>query len=86
MLLHVVDASAEDMLGHEKTVLELLKELKMDRIPMLTVYNKRDLITGSFLPDLFPSVLISARNDDDLDLVALLGELLVEVEDARDAE
>lgn len=66
LLLHVVDAAAEDMLGHEKTVLELLKELKMDRIPMLTVYNKRDLITGSFLPDLFPSVLISARNDDDI--------------------
>ncbi|MGX7419625.1 GTPase HflX [Carnobacterium gallinarum] len=66
LLLHVVDASAEDVAGHEKTVMGLLKELKMDDIPMLTVYNKRDLIKGNFLADLFPSVLISARNGEDI--------------------
>lgn len=61
LLLHVVDASAENVDGHERTVLGLLKELKMDHIPILTVYNKSDLVSESFVPDLFPNVIVSAR-------------------------
>lgn len=65
LLLHVVDASAHDMENHQDTVLELMKNLGMDTIPMLTVYNKIDLVEDEFYPTLFPSVVISAINIDD---------------------
>ena len=40
LLLHVVDASAPDRLQHERTVQTLIKELALENIPCLTVYNK----------------------------------------------
>ncbi|SFH73138.1 GTPase HflX [Pisciglobus halotolerans] len=67
LLLHVVDAAAENMEEHEKTVLQLLKELGMDKIPLLTVYNKKDLVQSDFFPDVFPSILISAKNAEDIE-------------------
>lgn len=74
LILHVVDASAENMSGHEQTVAQLLKELNMGHIPMLTIYNKKDLIDHSFYPSLFPNILISARESDDID--ALVNEIM----------
>ncbi|MGO3728509.1 MAG: HflX GTPase family protein, partial [Enterococcus viikkiensis] len=63
LLLHIVDASSEDRQQQEKTVIELLKELEMDDIPILTIYNKADRIDEfSFAPTLFPNVLISAKS------------------------
>lgn len=73
LLLHVVDSSAENMAGHEKTVMQLLKELKMDHIPMLTVYNKKDLVDGMFFPSLYPNVWISAK--EPADIAVLLEEI-----------
>lgn len=74
LLLHVVDASAENLKGHEETVVHLLEELEMDAIPILNVYNKKDLIEDSFFPSLYPNILISARDKDDIQL--LLQEIL----------
>ncbi|GGC99287.1 GTPase HflX [Enterococcus wangshanyuanii] len=63
LLLHVVDASAEDRLQHEQTVVELLNDLDLEQIPVLTVYNKSDQIDpNDFTPTLFPNVLISAKS------------------------
>lgn len=63
LLLHVVDASSEDRLQQEQTVMNLLKELEMDDIPLLTIYNKADRIDPfSFTPTLFPNTLISAKS------------------------
>ncbi|WP_122645430.1 GTPase HflX [Enterococcus mediterraneensis] len=63
LLLHVVDASSEDHQQQEQTVLQLLKDLKLDQIPILTVYNKADQIDEAhFVPTLFPNVLISAKS------------------------
>ena len=63
LLLHVVDASAEDRQQQEKTVMALLKDLEMEDIPVLTIYNKADRIDAfSFTPTLFPNVLISAKS------------------------
>lgn len=63
LLLHVVDASSEDRLQQEQTVMNLLKELEMDDIPILTIYNKADRIDPfSFTPTLFPNTLISAKS------------------------
>ena len=60
LLLHVVDASSADRMMHEQTVYNLIKELEMDHLPILTVYNKKDKIEGNFEPTLFPYVTISA--------------------------
>ncbi|MCA9765413.1 MAG: GTPase HflX [Carnobacterium sp.] len=74
LLLHVVDSSAENMVGHEKTVVKLLKDLDMDHIPFLTVYNKKDLADSSFSPGLFPNIVMSARNK--ADVANLLDEIV----------
>lgn len=64
LLLHVVDASAEDRQIQEKTVVNLMKELDLAHIPVLTVYNKADkLDLAQFVPTLFPNVLVSARDE-----------------------
>src|SRR5699024_9824965 len=73
LLLHVIDASSVNMEGHEETVLQLLKDLEMDELPRLTVYNKKDSVEGNFFPSLFPTVLISAKEEKDID--ALLVEI-----------
>ncbi len=65
LLLHIVDASAPNIEKHQDTVLELLKDLEMDSIPLFTVYNKKDLADASFYPTLFPNVIITAIDEED---------------------
>lgn len=79
LLLHVVDASADNMAEHERTVMNLLIDLKMDHIPVLTVYNKKDLIDGAFYPDYFPNVVISARDKEDVEL--LVEQMMEKIEE-----
>ena len=68
LMIHVVDASSPERDRHEQTVLSLLKDLNMEHIPLLTIYNKSDKIeNGNFEPTLFPNVLISAYEPDDLE-------------------
>ncbi|MCW6658874.1 GTPase HflX [Aerococcaceae bacterium NML191292] len=67
LLLHVVDASNPAQTMHEQTVLSLLKELEMEHIPMLTVYNKADRVSGLIEPTLFPNIIISAQKDSDIE-------------------
>nr|WP_276932930.1 GTPase HflX [Globicatella sulfidifaciens] len=67
LLLHVVDASSADRMMHEQTVYNLIKELEMDHLPILTVYNKKDKIEGNFEPTLFPYVTISALEKDGIE-------------------
>ena len=63
LLLHVVDASSDNRQQHEETVLKLMEELDLTGIPVLTVYNKADQMNpATFVPTLFPSVLISAKS------------------------
>ncbi len=45
ILLHVVDVSAEDMELHMDTVYSTLNELKVTGKPVITLYNKVDLLT-----------------------------------------
>lgn len=68
LILHVVDGANPDFPNHEKTVYKLLEELEANKIPLLTVYNKRDLLKSDFFGFTEgPSVLISAREKEDLD-------------------
>ncbi|MEW9501204.1 GTPase HflX [Jeotgalibacillus marinus] len=67
LLLHIVDSSHPNYVQHEKTVQRLFSELKMDQIPQLTVYNKKDLVTEDFVPSPNQeSILLSALNEEDL--------------------
>lgn len=78
-IVHVVDANHPDRNHHEDTVLKLLKELQADKLPMLTVYNKRDLIDGEFIPISHPYVLISAYEEEDLlQLIERIEEVIIE--------
>ena len=74
-LLHVVDSSNEDYVQHERTVYEILEELDAHTIPMLTVYNKTDLLEADFFPSSDPSIQIHAHDENDL------GKLLHKMED-----
>ena len=67
LLLHVIDASADNLKAHEQTVLSLLKELGMDEIPTLHVYNKRDLVKGPVPSTLYPNIVISAQDANDVE-------------------
>lgn len=65
LLLHVVDASNEGYEQQQATVLNILKELDAHQLPVLTVYNKKDLLEKGFFPSLHPNIVISAYSEKD---------------------
>src|SRR5690625_1128811 len=76
-LIHVVDAANEDNEQHEKTVYQILKELHAHTIPMLTVYNKKDLLKTEFIAMNHPSILLSAYDKKDINQLIILVEKLI---------
>lgn len=44
LLVHVVDAAAEDAADQQRTVLDVIKDLGADKLPIITVLNKTDLL------------------------------------------
>jgi len=78
-ILHVVDRSHPDHLSQEETVQQLLDELGASKIPMLTVYNKKDLLMYEFIPFHHPYILINAFEETDLQrLVKKIESILIE--------
>jgi len=75
LLVHVVDAAAEDRATNIKRVEEVLKEIDAHRLPTLMVYNKIDLLEDSVAridrnAEGQPvAVWLSALNDEGLDLL-----------------
>lgn len=66
LLLHVVDMSNPDYYQHEQTVNKLIEDLENDKIPQLTVYNKKDLRHSDFVPTArTETIQISAFEEDD---------------------
>ena len=63
LLVHVIDASDPNHEEHEKTVLQIMKDLEMLEIPRLTLYNKADKVEN-FTPTQTPYRLISAKDPD----------------------
>jgi GTP-binding protein HflX len=61
LLLNVCDVSSPEAEEHLKVTAQLLKDLKADHIPMLTVLNKCDKLAYQPLDLGRDSVLISAR-------------------------
>ncbi|MBN9652933.1 GTPase HflX [Halobacillus sp. GSS1] len=64
-IVHMVDASHPDHMQQEKTVLKLLEELGAGQLPVLTVYNKKDLLKEDFIPHSFPSLTVSVHDPID---------------------
>lgn len=82
LIIHVVDSSHHDQIQHQKTVLNILKDLNAQTIPMLTVYNKEDMINDSFVPIHHPHIVMSAYNETDVkELVRKVEKLLIELWD-----
>ncbi|WP_423189113.1 GTPase HflX [Alkalibacterium sp. f15] len=67
LLLHVIDASADNLITQEQTVLSLLNELDMEEIPTLNVYNKKDLVDGPVKSTLYPNIIVSAYDNEDME-------------------
>jgi GTP-binding protein HflX len=75
LLIHVVDASHKNAQSQRLTVLETLEEIGAVEIPILTVYNKTDLLSSDEIADLKEiaepnSVLISSLTGDGLSELA----------------
>ena len=63
LLVHVIDASDPNHEEHEKTVLQIMKDLEMLDIPRLPLYNKADKVKD-FIPTQTPYRLVSAKDPD----------------------
>ncbi|GAA0611846.1 GTPase HflX [Virgibacillus siamensis] len=79
-ILHVVDAANPDMEQHHKTVNSLLHDLDADDIPMLTVYNKKDILDDDFIGIDHPNILISALDEADITRLLLKVEAILKEE------
>lgn len=64
-IYHVVDASHPDHYQQQETVKRLLEDLGAEHIPMLTLYNKKDLLLTTFIPFEKPALTISAFEQAD---------------------
>ena len=81
LLLHVVDASADDADGRIAAVGTVLREIEAGEVPVLVVWNKADLADPETLKDLLAthpdSVAISAARGEGVDeLLAAVGDRL----------
>lgn len=72
LLLHVVDASNADYEMQMEVTSRVLKELKADGIPMITVYNKIDKGHNVVVSE-ENAVFVSARTEENIDI--LLGKI-----------
>lgn len=79
VILHICDASAENCEEQAQVTLDLLSELGCDGIPVVTVFNKCDLLPKelAFAPETRNAVLISAKENRGMDqLLAALAKAL----------
>lgn len=67
-LVHVVDAAHPDWPAQAKTVHEVMATLDADRIPMITVYNKADLLAAPARRKIIADgdIVISARTGENI--------------------
>jgi len=69
LLLHVVDASSDNLQKHIDTTKEVLKELGIENTPVLYVYNKIDKIQETIFVPQDPYVIISVKEEYNLDIL-----------------
>lgn len=76
IIIHVVDSSNPDMDKHIKTVYEILESLEVGDKPIITLYNKSDLVQSNICgidPKAKQTIKISAKTGEGLE--AFLKEL-----------
>ncbi|BDG35271.1 GTPase HflX [Saccharococcus caldoxylosilyticus] len=67
LILHIVDSSNPDYYHHEQTVYDLLDELGVASIPIVTIYNKQDIRHPHFVPSTeTKAMMVSAFCADDI--------------------
>lgn len=76
-ILHVVDGSHPDIEQHQDTVIKILEELGANEIPVLTVYNKKDLIESELIPMHHPNIFINAYDSEDIEKLILKTESIL---------
>lgn len=79
IILHVMDASSIHLQTHKDVVYETLDKLKIKDIPMITVYNKVDLVEEGYEKDenATMSVEVSAKTGKNVEeLLKMLEEIL----------
>ncbi len=76
LLVHVVDASHPHYMEQYETVMTLVNQLDMGHIPMLVVFNKKDLAPSNHLAISGQSIFVSAKNSNDK---AIFKEKLVDM-------
>lgn len=89
LLLHVVDCSSPKYADEFDVVCHVLNEIGAGNVPVITVYNKIDLLKEplSVLPKMTDSVSVSAKSGDGVDklkamiLTKLFGDESTEVEE-----
>ncbi|HHX80192.1 MAG TPA: GTPase HflX [Acholeplasmataceae bacterium] len=76
LILHIIDSSNQNYEKQIEVTNRVLKELNADKIPMIYVFNKIDLLEdGFFIPPLYEKAIkISAKNGDNLDLLLTMIE------------
>lgn len=70
LILHVIDASNEDLEIQYKTTMDILEELNVDRSRILTVFNKMDKVGGDLMINPRHGenrIYISATHDESMD-------------------
>lgn len=69
LLIHVADGSSDKALSQQQITLDTLKDMEVSDKPMITVYNKMDLVERSDYPELCISAKTGDHCDDLLDLI-----------------
>lgn len=69
LIIHVVNGISEDIIKEYDVVMEVLKSLEADKIPIITVINKCDIAKNNLLPDKENVVFISAKTGEGIPLL-----------------
>ncbi len=64
LILHVVNGDSDDIIKEYDVVMELVKALGAENIPMITVLNKCDIGKNNLLPEKENVVLVSAKTGE----------------------
>ena len=67
LLLHVIDLANPAWQAQAEVVEKVLRDLELDRLPCLRVYNKIDLLEGELPAEAREGICISARDKSTLD-------------------
>src|SRR5262249_23067688 len=67
LILHVIDVSDPDREQKRQVVLDVWREIGAGNHPMLTVYNKADLLVSGDPEDLSQHILVSAATGEGLE-------------------